>query len=557
MLLSEQVRNISGLDYALFTLVLVISVFIGYYHGVQSKTKPNTPDEFFLGNKNMSVFPVAVSLLVTFVSGMQIIGISADVYAHGMQLWLYVFTNFIMVLVTSYIFLPVLYELQLPSSFSYLKLRFGRETQLLASFIYLIGASLFVAINFYVPALVVRHITGTSIWLTTVVLGSVCIFYTAIGGFRAVIWADFFQAILIIVCCLAIAFVGLNLVGGSKEVWSRAQSGGRTVLLNLDPDPTLRISLWTMLFGHTFLTVNNFGLNQTSIQRFLSVSSLAKARRVLILFYAGFLLLHILSIATGLIIYAYYESCDPLTAGFIEKLDQLVPFFVFDTAEHLPGMPGIFVAGIFSASLSTMSSCLNSITTCFFEDFIRPFLPQLSKQKTCNLLKILTVIMGCLQLCLVLIVDKLGTIYTVVITILGLTCGTMLGLFAMGIFLSKANQKGAISGTIVSMLTVGVIIIGGFARVPDPPLPLNTNGCATNSSALINTTQPEHGDLPLIFRISFMYYSTIGFLLVYLIGYPVSVLSGGNKISDQRLLATFLRTEEPHDIEELKSLPTF
>ncbi|KFM78822.1 Sodium-coupled monocarboxylate transporter 1, partial [Stegodyphus mimosarum] len=38
----------------------------------------------------------------------------------------------------------------------------------------------------------------------------------------------------------------------------------------------------------------------------------------------------------------------------------------------IPGLPGLFVAGIFSGTLSTMSSAINSLAAVTVEDFFRP-----------------------------------------------------------------------------------------------------------------------------------------------------------------------------------------
>lgn len=49
--------------------------------------------------------------------------------------------------------------------------------------------------------------------------------------------------------------------------------------------------------------------------------------------------------------YAKYSDCDPLTSKQIKRSDQLLPFFVIDVAGKIPGLPGIFIAGVFSAAL--------------------------------------------------------------------------------------------------------------------------------------------------------------------------------------------------------------
>lgn len=56
-------------------------------------------------------------------------------------------------------------------------------------------------------------------------------------------------------------------------------------------------------------------------------------------------------VLTGLIMYTKYYDCDPITTKQVRKTDQMIPFFVLDIGHHIPGLPGLFVAGILCASL--------------------------------------------------------------------------------------------------------------------------------------------------------------------------------------------------------------
>ncbi|GAB0097883.1 hypothetical protein DMENIID0001_135620 [Sergentomyia squamirostris] len=559
--LSSQFNTI---DYVAFVVVFVVSYLIGLYYAVWSKRRQNTPEDYFLGGRNMGVIPVAISLLATFVSGINMIGMSTDVYLFGTLHWMYIVTFLIMTIVVIYVFLPIFYDLQLASTFEYIKLRFGRKAQLLASLISMITTTLLVAVNLYVPALILNYILGTSILTGTMFLGTCCIFYTTFGGFRAVVWADLFQTVIILLCSFVILSIGLRMTGGVYEVWNVCDQGGRLKLYDLSLDPTIRLTTWGYLFGNTLVALQQFGLNQSSIQRYLSTSSMTKARSVAVVFYIGYVTTLLLSIATGMVIFTYYKNCDPITSGLVRKPDQVVALFVMEMSQHLPGLQGIFVAGIVAGCLSTMSSFLNSTTVCLYEDFLRPVLPEMSNQKTCNLLKVLTIVLGCVQIGLVFVVQKLGTIVTIIFTVIGLTGGTMLGLFTLGMLVPKANQTGAITGTVTSIVCVAVVIYGGLNKKPCPTLSMSTDGCLHNFTSPLNPSnfeEPEESDdLPLIFRISFMYYATIGIAMVYLVGWPVSLLTGGNTITDQRLLAPFLRKndlEEPEKaiLEKVDLLP--
>jgi hypothetical protein len=76
------------------------------------------------------------------------------------------------------------------------------------------------------------------------------------------------------------------------------------------------------------------------------------------------------SVFIGLTMYARYADCDPFTTGAVKKNDQLLPYFIMDVASHIPGLSGLFIAGIFCAALSTLSACLNCVAGTMYEDFV-------------------------------------------------------------------------------------------------------------------------------------------------------------------------------------------
>lgn len=57
--------------------------------------------------------------------------------------------------------------------------------------------------------------------------------------------------------------------------------------------------------------------------------------------------------------------------GRISSSDQLLPLFIVETVGHIPGFAGVFIAGIFSAAMSTVSACFNSLTAVTLEDYIK------------------------------------------------------------------------------------------------------------------------------------------------------------------------------------------
>jgi sodium-dependent multivitamin transporter 6 len=87
----------------------------------------------------------------------------------------------------------------------------------------------------------------------------------------------------------------------------------------------------------------------------------------------GLILVLSLTLSIGLVIFAKYFSCDPILNQQIKTSEQLFPLFVMETLRSTPGMPGLFLACLFSAALSTISSGLNSLAAVFLQDILKTY----------------------------------------------------------------------------------------------------------------------------------------------------------------------------------------
>ncbi len=99
----------------------------------------------------------------------------------------------------------------------------------------------------------------------------------------------------------------------------------------------------------------------------------------------------------GLTIFAYYYlyRCDPLSSGQVDNRDQLFPLFVMQVLGDAPCVPGLFVAGVFSGSLSTVSSGLNALAGVTLVDYVQGYLDvELSEKTAVMAAKALAIIYG-------------------------------------------------------------------------------------------------------------------------------------------------------------------
>ena len=138
---------------------------------------------------------------------------------------------------------------------------------------------------------------------------------------------------------------------------------------DFDPDPRVRHTVWSCVFGGTFgLWLGVYGVNQSNVQRYISCRTQREASKAVWINCAALILINLTACASGLVMFAYYRGCDPLEAGWISARDQLVPYMVLDKFKEYPGLPGLFLASACSGTLSTVSSGINSVCAILIEE---------------------------------------------------------------------------------------------------------------------------------------------------------------------------------------------
>lgn len=102
-------------DYVVFALMLVISAGIGVYYAFSGRGQSSSAD-FLVGGRSMTAVPVALSLTASFMSAITVLGTPVEVYQYGAIFILICFAYFLMVVVSSEIFLPIFYRLGITST---------------------------------------------------------------------------------------------------------------------------------------------------------------------------------------------------------------------------------------------------------------------------------------------------------------------------------------------------------------------------------------------------------------------------------------------------------
>lgn len=474
-----------------FDVVLIVVYFVavvvvaGKFSGSQKSLK-----EFLMGGGEIPWWAAAMAGIATVTSAISYIGAVGLGFSTNFSFLQYRLAVPIAVAIICIIVLPFFFKLRLYSIYEYLEKRFNSTLRLLASGLFIGFKCAFLAVGIYAPALVLSVLTGVDPLWIVLITGVVTTCYTLMGGLKAVIWTDVPQLLIMMGGIFVVIFVAVSKIdGGFREVFDLAQRHGKFTYFNFSTDVTDTYTLWGGIIGGTFLIISQFGTDQSEMQRFLSVNSLRKANYAFITALLVASVIGFLIFFEGAVLFAFYSQENNVNIPTNEVFIQFV-------IHELPiGLKGLIVSALFAASMSTISSVLNSMTTVFMADFYRRFK---KRDGSVRVARVATLVFGLIATVLASMGGLLGNLLEASTSIINFFGGALVGVFLLGMLSKRAESRGAAFG-----------FLAGFVAV-----------LAT----------------ALLTEVSFMWYSAIGGMTTLAIGELVSRLSGRRPNENQRQL---------------------
>ncbi|KAH8240998.1 hypothetical protein KR026_010051, partial [Drosophila bipectinata] len=538
-------------DYIVFLGMIILSTATGIYYGYikKSNKKRGEPlpaissgekrkhdfgseklNEYLMGSGSLKVFPVSMSLIASSISGVSILGTPPEVYNYGTQYWIIVVPILLEYFIISYIYLPVFWTLQVGSSNEYLEHRFHSSIRSIVSFIFVLGVLMYLPFLVYLPALSLNQVSGINIYIIEAVIVVVCVFYTIVGGLKAVVHTDVWQTVIMFVSVIVIAILGTIYATGMKSIFDDLDQRGRLEFFNVDPSLYVRHTGWGIIVGELFNWISVNAVNPTMVHRYMSLPSLNKARASLAIYTVGSAGFILLCSYLGVLLFDKYKDCDPLSAGLITNDDQMLSLFVVQSVGDIYGLPGLFIAGIFGAGLSSLSVYYNSTSLVILEDIFRGcFKMRPSERKSNIIVKSSIIVIGVLSMALSLVLEKLSGILSVCTAVVSITASAAFGIFTLGMLVPWANTVGTAIGALTGVLFSGWITLGSqFAaasgQLNSQKRPMSVDGCDGNAT-LVESTWVNEEDVLALYRISYHWLVLIGVTTVIVVGSLVSLVT--------------------------------
>lgn len=439
---------VNSVDYAILAIYLLAVLWAGGRFGSDQRSLK----AFFLGGRSIPWWAAACSGIATMVSAIGYLGAPGQAFGSD---WTYLQARLawpVAIVATCVLFIPIFYKLKVFTAYEYLEKRFDLKTRVLASTLFVVLKCFYTAVAIYAPSLVVAEMTGLPLAGICLGIGALTTLYTTVGGMRAVIWTDTLQFVvllagLVIACVTAVGHVD----GGLREIFLVAHAEGKLRFLDWSMSLETDFTVWSGLIGGTFFLLSQYAVDQAELQRFLTTASVRDSTRALVSTMVFTSIYGLIVFFIGTALYVLYSQ-HPGHAAMTMDPDRVFPMFIL---ERIPtGFRSLLIAGVFAASMSTVSSILNSLATVAVRDVIEPLL---KIKGSVRMARRATVIFGCVTTIISLYARSFGTILVAQGKIRNFFGGSLVGVFLLGLLCPRVNGSAAFWSMVSSFLATALL----------------------------------------------------------------------------------------------------
>lgn len=460
------------IDIIIFIAYLIIIVGLGLW--IARKKRPSQSEEdYFLAGKSLPWWAIGASLIAANISAEQFIGMSGTSFASGLAVASYEFMAAITLIIVAKFFMPIFIRQGIYTIPEFVEKRYSRQLRTILAVFWI---ALFVFVNLtsvlYLGGKAIDTIIGMGdgklIVPSIIGLAIIAACYSLRGGLSSVAWTDILQVLLLVVGGVITTIVAFHYVSpdgslsqGVRHVADVAGDRFHLILKQDNPEFHNMPGIVMLIGGLWVANLYYWGFNQYIIQRAFAAKSLPEAQKGLA--FAAFLklLIPFIVVIPGIIAYVMftegsYGAVEAFTLdnGALNN-DNAYPWLI---SSFVPiGLKGLVLAALAAAIISSLASMLNSASTIFTMDVFKPYIAPKMEQKRdkkVNLVNVgrISAAVFLLIACFVApMLASVGQMFQYIQEYTGLVSPGILALFLLGLFWKKTNNKGAVTGVILSI----------------------------------------------------------------------------------------------------------
>jgi Na+/proline symporter len=423
---------------------------------------------FFDGDRASPWFLVAFGMIGSGISAVSLVSIPGNVGNNNLYYFQFILGTIVGYLFIAFVLTPIYYKLKLVSIYTYLKIRFGNVSYKTGSLFFLVSQSFGAALRLLLSIKILQYAffdaLHTPYFVTIIVVLILIWLYTNKSGIKTIVWTDALQSLFLITVIVISIIAVKNSLNLSTSEMTKA----------IVHHPYARIFDWDIHSGSNFfkqfisgllITVALVGLDQSMMQKTLTVKSSKDARKNVLTFSFFIAFAQTMFLALGVLIYLYAERNGINLIkqnGHFVNTDELYPLLTLNYFGIIGAVA--FLIGIVASTFASIDSCIAALTTAFSYDFMdignKP--PEAKR-------KIKTWVLIGVNIVMFLIVmsfwNSKGAIINTIFKTAGYTYGPILGLYLTGLFSNIKFKEKWVPLACVSAAILTWLLNGYFIRV--------------------------------------------------------------------------------------------
>ncbi len=365
--------NLTILDW----LIILVYVLVIFYASYYAKRYVGKISDFLVADRSMGFHLGLVSLMSTEIGIITFMYLAEAGYTNGfvaLMIGIPFFIVFIFLGKTGFIIKPLM-EMKIMTIAELFQKKYGKGVRFYAALLMAVGGIINFGVFPGVEAKFINTVTGIPqeyLLLTMVIILSMVLIYTAVGGMVSLIITNYVQFILLSFGMIFITVFGVYKIGWSNIILT-VQENYSTQGFNAfakGGNFGLSFLLWQLLFQLAVLTISPY-----ITMRLFSAKNTKTGKKIFTWSSIMFLARGVIPVFWGILALTYLTTKpeDPLLA---------LPLMIVDLTPK--GILGLVMAAFLAASMSTYASYLLSWSSVISQDLLGVAIRQITKKEISN-----------------------------------------------------------------------------------------------------------------------------------------------------------------------------
>ncbi len=452
--------------------------------------KDTSAKEFTNAGRSIPGWVVGMSIFSTYVSSISYLGNPGKSYANDWNPFVFGLSIPIACWIAARWFVPFYRRLNSVSAYAFLEERFGPWARIYASACYLLTQIARMGSILFLLAMPMNILMGWDLRTVIVITSAAIIFYSMLGGMKAVIWTEAVQGFILIggaLVCLGVLLFSMpeGPMQAFRIAWQTTDPAtglNKFSLGSFDVFDWSHSTFWVCLIYGIFINLQNYGIDQNYVQRYHTAKTEQEAKHAAL--FGGWLYIPVSAMffLIGTCLFSYYRVFPDAQVAAFEaagKTDYVFPYFMVHV---LPtGLTGLLIASVFAAGMSTVATSVTSCSTILLTDYWMRMRRHVHRRNKANVdaigdrehllvLKLGSVAVGVLGIAVALALVNVDSILDAWWKLSSIFSGGMLGLFLLGYLSQRVQNLHAVLGVLCGFAVIAWISAWKWLGLPDPGL---------------------------------------------------------------------------------------